>query len=95
MLTPTGMCCLHMESSIPGHPFQSLSGFLACYDRRPGVSHIHQQSFDPSNLIIFVPVNKKKRKNCNQVEEESLRAADDCDEERREEDSGALGHPLR
>lgn len=67
MRTLTGMCCLHMEFSIPGHPFQSLSGFLACYDRRPGVSHIHQQSFDPSNLIIFVPVNKNKRKTATRL----------------------------
>lgn len=92
------MCCVHVELSIPGHRFQSLSGFLPGCDRQRGVSHIHKLSFDPSNLIILIPVDKK-RKTATRQEKEScwlfqteelllIQAADDCDDERWEEDSG-------
>lgn len=63
MRTLTCMCCVHVELSIPGHRFQSLSGFLPGCDRQRGVSHIHKLSFDPSNLIILIPVDKKRKKN--------------------------------
>lgn len=102
MLTPTCMCCLHLEISVPGRQFQSLSGFLPGYGRQRGLSlsHLHKQSFDPSNLVIFIQVKKTKRKT-NQVEKKTpvscsrqrnvwkrlLQAAGD------EEDTGALGHP--
>lgn len=61
------MCCLHLEISVPGHQFQSLSGFLPGYGRRRGLSHLHKQSFDSSNLVVFIQVTKTKRKT-NQVE---------------------------
>lgn len=100
MLTRTCMCCLHMEIFIPGHQFQSLSGFLPGYGRQRGLSHLHKQSFDPSNLVIFIPVEKTKRKT-DQVEKKKNPVS--CSRQRNawkrliqaagdEEDTGALGH---
>lgn len=96
------MCCLHLEISVPGHQFQSLSGFLPGYGRRRGLSHLQKQSFDSSNLVVFIPVTKTKRKT-NQVEKKNKTPVS-CSRQRNvwkrllqaagdEEDTGALGHP--